>query len=452
MAVVEAFLWLIAIMAASFWYVWLHRWQQQRSQDPKTWPLFGAQWEAMANMHRLHCWIHSFFSSTHRTVTLRTFAGRKIYLTVDPLNVYHILKGNFQNYPKGERVHSVLHDFLGNGIFNADGEMWKKHRKIASFEFSNRKLKQMSIATFRHNALRLLSLLDERVPSRQPLDLQDLFFRMTMDSLCQLIFGIEGSSLSPPLAKIPFASTFDNINDIIIARLVNPFWKIQRAFNIGNERIIKQNLTTLNNLIVAVLEERRKATKEIKSSEERCDLLSQFMRYNGCGDGKYSDDELRDFIINFMVAGRDTTAVALSWFVYCLCRHPHVVEQIQMETLDALGLDIDHDLKMEDFAMRLDYESLMKMQYLHAALSECLRLYPPVPRDGKTVLKDDVLPDGTFLEKGSQISYVPYSMGRLESLWGPDALEYKPERWLKDGVFQHESPFKFPVFQVREHV
>ncbi|KAH7446266.1 hypothetical protein KP509_01G048800 [Ceratopteris richardii] len=107
----------------------------------------------MANMHQMHCWFQSFFTSSHRTVTLRTFAGRIMYLTLDPVNVHYILKDKFQNYPKGERVHSVLHDFMGDGICNSDGKIWRKHRKIASFEFSNRKLKQMSLTTFRRDAL-----------------------------------------------------------------------------------------------------------------------------------------------------------------------------------------------------------------------------------------------------------------------------------------------------------
>lgn len=64
------------------------------------------------------------------------------------------------------------------------------------------------------------------------------------------------------------------------------------------------------------------------------------------------------------------------------------------------------------------------------------------------MLNDDVLPDGTHVKKGAQVSYVPYSMGRMEFLWGEDVLEYKPDRWLKDGVFHPESPFKFSAFQV----
>ena len=63
-------------------------------------------------------------------------------------------------------------------------------------------------------------------------------------------------------------------------------------------------------------------------------------------------------------------------------------------------------------------------------------------------VSDDVLPDGTRVRAGNFVSYVPYAMGRLEALWGPDVLEFKPERWLKNGVFQPQSPFKLTAFQV----
>jgi cytochrome P450 len=87
------------------------------------------------------------------------------------------------------------------------------------------------------------------------------------------------------------------------------------------------------------------------------------------------------------------------------------------------------------------------MHYLHAAVTESLRLYPPVPFDMKTAVEDDVLPDGTQIPKMSFVAYHPYAMGRMEQLWGPDCLEFKPERWLKNGVFVPESPYKFAVFQ-----
>jgi hypothetical protein len=75
------------------------------------------------------------------------------------------------------------------------------------------------------------------------------------------------------------------------------------------------------------------------------------------------------------------------------------------------------------------------------------------PQDAKSTWEDDLLPDGTLLKAGSSITYLPYAMGRMPFLWGEDALQFKPERWLwqdDEGrlCVRPESPFKFPVFQV----
>ncbi|CAN4111652.1 unnamed protein product [Withania somnifera] len=88
------------------------------------------------------------------------------------------------------------------------------------------------------------------------------------------------------------------------------------------------------------------------------------------------------------------------------------------------------------------------MQYLHSALTETLRLYPAVPVNGKICFSDDTLPDGFCVNKGDMVCYQPYAMGRMKFIWGDDAEEYKPERWLDgDGFFRQESPFKFTAFQ-----
>lgn len=78
----------------------------------------------------------------------------------------------------------------------------------------------------------------------------------------------------------------------------------------------------------------------------------------------------------------------------------------------------------------LDFDELERLVYLKAALAETLRLYPSVPQDVKYVVEDDVLPDGTAVPAGSAITYSIYSVGRMESIWGKDCMEFKPERWL----------------------
>lgn len=72
-------------------------------------------------------------------------------------------------------------------------------------------------------------------------------------------------------------------------------------------------------------------------------------------------------------------------------------------------------------------------------------------QNGKICFSDDTLPDGYRVKKGQSVTYLPYAMGRMKCLWGDDAEEFRPERWLDEsGRFQRESPFKFTAFQVRK--
>ena len=61
----------------------------------------------------------------------------------------------------------------------------------------------------------------------------------------------------------------------------------------------------------------------------------------------------------------------------------------------------------------------------------------------KEAVADDILPNGTVVRKGDAVMFAAYAMGRMPYIWGPDAGDFKPERWIKDGEFQPESPFKY---------
>lgn len=91
-----------------------------------------------------------------------------------------------------------------------------------------------------------------------------------------------------------------------------------------------------------------------------------------------NDQYLMDIILNFIIAGKDTTANTLSWFFYMVCKNPLVQEKILHEIRDVFGSKHDES-SIEDFIGSINDEKLEKMQYLHAALSETLRLYPAVP-------------------------------------------------------------------------
>lgn len=90
-----------------------------------------------------------------------------------------------------------------------------------------------------------------------------------------------------------------------------------------------------------------------------------------------TDKYLRDITLNFIIAGKDTTANTLTWFFYMLCKHPLVQEKIALEVREST--QVENSVSVDEFVKLMTEEALNKMHYLHAALSETLRLYPAVP-------------------------------------------------------------------------
>ncbi|XP_066374579.1 cytochrome P450 704C1-like [Miscanthus floridulus] len=174
----------------------------------------------------------------------------------------------------------------------------------------------------------------------------------------------------------------------------------------------------------------------------REEILSRFILESKRDPETMNDRYLCDIVLNFLIAGKDTTANTLSWFFYMLCKNPLVQDKVAHEIIELLEW-AKEDYNIENFAARLTEGAIEKMHYLHAAISETLRLYPAVPVDGKLADEDDVLPNGYRVIKGDGMNYMIYAMGRMTYLWGQDAEEFRPERWLVNGVFQLESPYKF---------
>lgn len=111
---------------------------------------------------------------------------------------------------------------------------------------------------------------------------------------------------------------------------------------------------------------------ELEWQTKKGDILSRFLELKET-DPKY----LKDIILSFIIAGKDTTATTLSWFLYMLCKHPLIQEKIALEIREATKLK-DNSC-FDGIAASMTEEALDKMQYLHAALTETLRLYPAVP-------------------------------------------------------------------------
>eukprot|EP00009_Paramoeba_aestuarina_P004915 CAMPEP_0201513646 /NCGR_PEP_ID=MMETSP0161_2-20130828/5662_1 /ASSEMBLY_ACC=CAM_ASM_000251 /TAXON_ID=180227 /ORGANISM="Neoparamoeba aestuarina, Strain SoJaBio B1-5/56/2" /LENGTH=426 /DNA_ID=CAMNT_0047909947 /DNA_START=631 /DNA_END=1911 /DNA_ORIENTATION=+ len=367
-----------------------------------------------------------------------------------------MLKTNQANYEQGEGRKQIFEDLLGDGIFNVDGHMWEAQRKAASKEFSVSRFRNYMLEIFSEFSLEVMGRLEEAAIKKTPVDIQDLFFRYTFDSFGKLAFGLDVGCLVGEKSP-PFAHAFDQANVLTSARFFDMFWPVKRMFGIGSEGELAAHIKTINDYVFKIVEERKKLSREELSSNR--DLLSRFMCLK-MADGREPDAYyLRDLVTNFMLAGRDTTASGLSWTIYHIFQNPAAMERARKEIAENIQedpIDLPLPSTCSSFSLsskppiinRPTYEQLRDMPYLHAIFSEALRLNPPVPADGKTVKKDDVLPSGLKLKAGEMCAFMPYCMGRHPALWGENAEEFLPERWIDgEGKFKRESPFKFSVFQ-----
>jgi cytochrome P450 len=369
---------------------------------------------------------HLLKNSPGRTIHIHVLRNT---ITANPDNVEYMLKTRFENYPKGKPFSLILGDFLGRGIFNVDGDLWRFQRKMASLELNRYSLRSYALEIVNDEInTRLLPLLS-KTKKDEVLDLQDLFRRFSFDCICRFSFGLDPRCLELSLPMSEFAVSFDLASKLSAERAmtVSPLvWKIKRMLNLGSEKKLRKAISMINILAREVIRQKRKM-----GFSTHKDLLSRFMSF--VSDEIY----LRDIIISFLLAGRDTVASALTSFFWLLANHPDVESALRQEADRVVGENRE----------LTSFEQLRELHYFQAAVYESMRLYPPIQFDSKFCREDDVLPDGTFVRRGTRVTYHPYAMGRVEEIWGLDCLEFKPERWLKDGVFFPENPFKYPVFQ-----
>ncbi|PON42842.1 Cytochrome P450, E-class, group I [Parasponia andersonii] len=371
---------------------------------------------------------HLLMKSATKTIHIHVLGNT---ITANPENVEYMLKTRFDNFPKGKPFAAILGDFLGKGIFNVDGELWRFQRKMASLELDRHSIKSFAFEIV-HSEIQ--TRLVPRLLRKNDcvLDLQDIFRRFSFDTICRLSFGLDPVSLEA-ISSVPmseFAFSFDLASKLSAERAMTAsplVWRVKRLFNLGSEKRLREAISVIDSLAQEVIKQKRRV-----GFSSHKDLLSRFMR-------TVNDDEtfLRDIIVSFLLAGRDTVASALTSFFWLMAKNPDAESAIRIEADRVIG---------SGQAVK-SFEQMQQLHYLQAAIYESMRLYPPIQFDSKFCVEDDVLPDGTFVKRGTRVTYHPYAMGRTREIWGADCLEFKPERWLKDGVFLPQNQFKYPIFQ-----
>ncbi|CAG8435704.1 1494_t:CDS:10 [Ambispora gerdemannii] len=366
----------------------------------------------------------------------------------DPVMLEYVLKTNFENYVKGEYMFSRVHDILGNGIFASDGEGWKLQRKTASKIFNVRNFRDLLCTVFANESLVAVDILSKAAETGEIVDLQNLFYRFTIDCFGLISFSKSFDCLTTPNSPESFdfltnpnspksfAAAFDFVQSVLEYRFVSPFWKLAEKYSATGKKF-REAIVVIDSYAEDLIKQRRIDDPEGKIKN---DLLSGVSPRKG--GGRLSDKELRDIFLNLyplffcMIAGRDTTAQALSWMFYLIATHPEVEQRLLEEIKD----------KLEPDALPT-YDNIKELKYATAVFYETLRLYPSVPKNAKLTVNDDILPDGTFIPAGTIISYHAWVIGRSKRLWGADADLFKPERFLDEsGDIIKFSQTKFIAF------
>ncbi|TVU13573.1 hypothetical protein EJB05_40633, partial [Eragrostis curvula] len=377
---------------------------------PREWPVLGHLVPVIANIHRLHDWVTGGLAAQGHNFELRGgVTGVRYLCTCDPSNVRHIFTSNFANYPKGDHFAKIL-DLLGRGILTADGDSWRYQRTMIQTLFSGSRFRAFASC---------LSL--PMRPTR------------------------EGRCLAPDLPEVPFSRAVGDASETFFLRHVvpAPWWKLIRRLGVGSERKMAAARKTIDGFVAEAIAQRRCRADKL-NGDSADDLLSSFL----CHDDNFSDDFLRDMTVTLLIAGRDGTGVTLSWFFYLLSKNPRVEQRLlhELSLLIASRRDDNNKDTVGGF-VSFDASELGSLVYLHAALCECLRLYPAIPFEHKSAVADDVLPSGHKVKAGETVLVFNYSMGRMEGVWGKDCTEFVPERWItQDGKLRYEPSYKFFAF------
>lgn len=318
---------------------------------------------------------------------------------------------------------------------------------MASHIFSVGNFRTCVQQTIDSDLTKMEKLLTNVADTNGSINLPDLFFRFTLSSFSQLAFSADVECLPESIQGLDirnsFADAFDYAQLIADNRFVAMFPLWFEHFTPTGFRMRKA-LSTLQTYCYRTIDLRlaaraRGENQGAVDSKNGKDLLELFM------DIGLSRQELLPVVLNFLIAGRDTTAQSLSWFFFEMASHPEVVEKIRKELQESFGDDLREN--------HLTYDDMKKLPFLHAAFYEAIRLHPAVPKNIKQATHDTVirpyatndidakrdmpgggtkerLPD-VIIKKGESVIWSDYVMARMPEIWGKDCEEYKPERFLE---------------------
>ncbi|KAG1903101.1 cytochrome P450 [Suillus fuscotomentosus] len=392
-------------------------------------------------------------------------------VTTEPQHVKTILVTDFHNYVKGAKFREAADSVLGTGVFNSDGETWKLHRTMTRPFFTHDRISHFEI--FDRHASRAIALAKDRSRMDLAIDFQDLILRFTLDSASEFLFGHCTDSLSVELpfpdntleftntkgrgdTATAFADAVSQAGHAISRRvIIGSVWPMTEIFADSTGQYMKVVDEFLDPILKAALTRHSTAAKldanETVEDQTFLDHLikltsGEMTRYLGISVVEIflSDFKvIKDETLNILLAARDTTASTLTSAIYLLAMHPEILSRLREEIISKVGL-----------TRMPTYGDIKEMKYIQAVLNETMRLFPALPFDVREAVHDTTWTSPEpgkkplFIPGGVTVIYSVFLMHRRTDLWGPDALEFDPDRWLDERMqkYQLTNPFIFLPF------
>ena len=333
------------------------------------------------------------------------------YLFFHPDHYKHILQDNNHNYTKMPHPSlNMLRPVVGNGLLTSDGDFWRRQRRLAAPAFHRKRIAAFA-TTMTAAADTMLETWHTLAQDGRPLDINEAMMHLTLEIVGKTLFSIDLTRESDTVGQ-----AFSVVNETIARLSGIPFADIGLKIPfLPSTRAINKNTAVLAQVVNGIIQERRQASAD----QTQEDLLTMLMtaRDEGTGDGM-SDQQLRDEVMTIMLAGHETTAVALAWTFYLLSEHPKVREELEAEVDEVLNGRLPN------------IDDLPNLPYTSMVLEESMRLYPPayaIARWGNE--PDDV--GGYHVTANAVITMSPYITHRHPDFW-ENPEEFDPQRFTPE--------------------
>lgn len=347
------------------------------------------------------------------------------YAFTHPDHVEHILVDNNRNYRKEPAPgNEILRPLVGNGLLTSDGDFWLRQRRLAQPAFHRRRIGGFA-STMTGAAAQMLERWAAFGDRGEPWDLSEEMMRLTLEIAGRTLFSVDLTGEAETIGDA-FVAASQKLIDYSTIPYGSLLLRLPWMPGVAG---VKQNVAALDQVVNGLIAERR--ARRRRGEGEHVDLLDMLMdaRDEETGTGM-TDAQLRDEVMTIMLAGHETTALALSWTFYLLAQHPEVRERLEVEVDAVLGGRVP------------DMDDTTALVYTTQVIEESMRLYPPAYILSRYTVEDDVV-GGYDLPAGSILTLSPYVTHRHPDFW-PEPERFDPDRFTPEQVASRPRFAYFP--------